>query len=203
KSVAESILQERSEKSLNWNDFAVLYRTNAQSRSMEEALRKLNIPYKIYGGMSFYQRKEIKDLIAYFRLTFNNNDEEAFKRIINYPARGIGKTTIDKIIVAADQHSKTLFEIAANSFQYLDNRSATAVNNFSTAINSFAAVARNSNAYDAALHIAQHSGLLKDLYEDKSVEGLARYENIQELLNGIKEFSEREDIGRASCRERV
>jgi len=194
KSVAESILQERSEKSLNWNDFAVLYRTNAQSRSMEEALRKSNVPYKIYGGMSFYQRKEIKDLIAYFRLTFNNNDEEAFKRIINYPARGIGKTTIDKIILAADQNGKTLFEIASDAFQFLDSRAATAVSNFATAIQSFAATAKNNIAYDAALHIAQHSGLLKDLYEDKSVEGLARYENIQELLNGIKEFSEREDI---------
>ncbi len=194
KAVAESILQERANKSLNWSDFAILYRTNAQSRSMEEALRKLNVPYKIYGGMSFYQRKEIKDLIAYFRLTFNNNDEEAFKRVINYPARGIGKTTIDKIIVAADEHNKTLFEIAANSFQYLDNRSATAVNNFATAINSFNAVSKNNNAYETALHIAQHSGLLKDLYDDKSVEGLARYENLQELLNGIKEFSEREDI---------
>src|SRR5690606_9241137 len=178
KSVPESILQERSEKSLNWNDFAVLYRTNAQSRSMEEALRKSNIPYKIYGGMSFYQRKEIKDLIAYFRLTFNNNDEEAFKRIINYPARGIGKTTIDKIIVAADQHNKTLFEIASNSFQYLDNRAATAISNFTTAIQSFAAVSKNNNAYEAAVHIAQNSGLLKDLYEDKSIEGIARYENI-------------------------
>ena len=194
KSVAESILQERSEKSLDWNDFAVLYRTNAQSRSMEEALRKSNVPYKIYGGMSFYQRKEIKDLIAYFRLTFNNNDEEAFKRIINYPARGIGKTTIDKIILAADQNGQTLFEIASNAFQFLDNRAATAVSNFATTIQSFAATAKNNTAYDAALHIAQHSGLLKDLYEDKSVEGLARYENIQELLNGIKEFSEREDI---------
>ncbi|WP_041537314.1 ATP-dependent helicase [Pseudopedobacter saltans] len=194
KSVAESILQERSIKSLDWNDFAVLYRTNAQSRSMEEALRKANIPYKIYGGMSFYQRKEIKDLIAYFRLTFNNNDEEAFKRVINYPARGIGKTTIDKMILAADQNGKTLFDIATNAFQFLDNRAATAVNNFATTIQSFAAIAKNNNAFEAASHIAQHSGLLKDLYEDKSVEGLARYENIQELLNGIKEFSEREDI---------
>ncbi|MFD1631966.1 ATP-dependent helicase [Pseudopedobacter beijingensis] len=194
KSVAESIIQERSTKSLDWNEFAVLYRTNAQSRSMEEGLRKLGVPYKIHGGMSFYQRKEIKDLIAYFRLTFNNNDEEAFKRVINYPARGIGKTTIDRMIVAADQYGKSLFEIALNAPQFLDNRAATAVGNFATMIQSFAAVAKTSTAYDAALHIAQHSTLLKDLYDDKSVEGLARYENIQELLNGIKEFSEREDI---------
>ncbi len=194
KSVAESILQERSNNALNWSDFAILYRTNAQSRSMEEALRKLSIPYKIYGGLSFYQRKEIKDLIAYFRLTFNPSDEEAFKRVINYPARGIGKTTIDKIIVAADQQNQTMFEIISDAAQHLDNRAALSVSNFATTIKSFAAVAKNSSAYDAALHIAQHSGLLKDLYDDKSVEGLSRYENIQELLNGIKEFSEREDI---------
>ena len=194
KNVAESIIQERGNNNLNWNDFALLYRTNAQSRSLEEGLRKLNVPYKIYGGTSFYQRKEIKDLIAYFRLTFNQSDEEAFKRIINYPARGIGKTTIDKIIVAADEHNKTLFDVVAQAPQYLDNRAAQAVNNFSTMIQSFAAVSKNHNAYDAALHIAQQSGLLKDLYDDKSVEGLSRYENIQELLNGIKEFSEREDI---------
>jgi DNA helicase-2/ATP-dependent DNA helicase PcrA len=194
KSVAESIVQERANASLNWNDFAILYRTNAQSRSMEEALRKLNVPYKIYGGLSFYQRKEIKDLIAYFRLTFNPSDEAAFKRVINYPARGIGKTTIDKIIIAADEYNKTMFDIILDANQYLDNRAAVSVSNFATAIQSFAAVAKNNNAYDAALHIAQHSGLLKDLYDDKSVEGLSRYENVQELMNGIKEFSEREDI---------
>ena len=194
KSVAESIVQERANTSLDWSDFAILYRTNAQSRSMEEALRKLNVPYKIYGGLSFYQRKEIKDLIAYFRLTFNPSDEAAFKRVINYPARGIGKTTIDKIIIAADEHNKTMFDIILDANQYLDNRAAISVSNFATAIQSFAAVAKNNNAYDAALHIAQHSGLLKDLYDDKSVEGLSRYENVQELMNGIKEFSEREDI---------
>ena len=194
KSVAESIMQERGNNNLEWKSFAILYRTNAQSRSMEEGLRKLNVPYKIYGGLSFYQRKEIKDLIAYFRLTFNPSDEEAFKRVINYPARGIGKTTLDRIILAADQNQKTLFEIICDAPKYLENRSAMAVDGFATAIQSFAVVAKNSNAYDTALHIAQQSGLLKDLYSDKSVEGLNRYENIQELLNGIKEFSEREDI---------
>ncbi len=194
KTVSESIMQDQANKGLQWNDFAILYRTNAQSRSIEEGLRKLNVPYKIYGGLSFYQRKEIKDLIAYFRLTFNPNDEEALKRVINYPVRGIGKTTIDKIILAADQQDKKLFEIISNSSNHLDARAANAVNNFAVAIQSFAVVAKNSNAYDTALHIAQQSGLLKDLYDDKSVEGLNRYENIQELLNGIKEFSEREDI---------
>jgi DNA helicase-2/ATP-dependent DNA helicase PcrA len=194
KSVAESIIQERGNNNLEWKSFAILYRTNAQSRSMEEGLRKLNVPYKIYGGLSFYQRKEIKDLIAYFRLTFNPSDEEAFKRVINYPARGIGKTTLDRIILAADQNQMTLFDIICDAPKYLENRSAMAVESFATAIQSFAVVAKNSNAYDTALHIAQQSGLLKDLYSDKSVEGLNRYENIQELLNGIKEFSEREDI---------
>lgn len=194
KLVAESIIQERGNNNLQWKSFAILYRTNAQSRSMEEGLRKLNVPYKIYGGLSFYQRKEIKDLIAYFRLTFNPSDEEAFKRVINYPARGIGKTTLDRIILAADQNQKTLFEIICDAPKYLENRSALAVESFATAIQSFAVVAKNSNAYDTALHIAQQSSLLKDLYSDKSIEGLNRYENIQELLNGIKEFSEREDI---------
>ncbi|WDF54039.1 ATP-dependent helicase [Mucilaginibacter sp. KACC 22063] len=194
KMVAEGILQDRANNGLKWNDFAILYRTNAQSRSMEEALRKLNIPYKIYGGLSFYQRKEIKDLIAYFRLTFNPNDEEALKRVINYPKRGIGDTTVDRIILSADQHNISLFEVVINPSQYLDGRSSGSVGNFGTMIQSFQVITKNLSAYDAALHIAQHSGLLKDLYEDKSVEGLNRYENIQELLNGIKEFSEREDI---------
>ena len=194
KQVAEAIMYERTSKGLKWNDFAILYRTNAQSRAMEEALRKLNTPYKIYGGLSFYQRKEIKDLIAYFRLTFNPNDEVSMKRVINYPRRGIGDTTVDKIIVSADQHNITQWEVISNPQMYLDGRSAAAVYGFATMIQSFQVITKNQSAYDAALHIAQHSGVLKDLYEDKSVEGLNRYENIQELLNGIKEFSEREDI---------
>jgi DNA helicase-2/ATP-dependent DNA helicase PcrA len=194
KTVAESIMQDRSSKGMNWHDFAILYRTNAQSRAMEEGLRKLNVPYKIYGGLSFYQRKEIKDLIAYFRLTFNPNDEVSLKRVINYPKRGIGDTTIDNIIVSSDKHNTTVWEVITNTSQFLDGRSAGSVASFGTLIQSFQVITKNLNAYDAALHIAQHSGLLKDLYEDKSVEGLNRYENIQELLNGIKEFSEREDI---------
>jgi DNA helicase-2/ATP-dependent DNA helicase PcrA len=194
KMVAENIAQTHASEGLNYRKFAILYRTNAQSRAMEEALRKLGIPYKIYGGQSFYQRKEIKDLIAYFRLTFNPNDEEALKRVINYPRRGIGETSIERIIVAADKHQKTLWEIITNVGTYLDGRSATPIANFALLIQSFQALAKNNTAYDTALHIAQHSALLKELYEDKSVEGLSRYENIQELLNGLKEFSEREDI---------
>lgn len=194
KNIAESIVQQRSTNGENYHDFAILYRTNAQSRALEEALRKINVPYKIYGGLSFYQRKEIKDLIAYFRLTFNPKDEEALKRVINYPRRGIGDTTIEKMIIAADHHNISLWDVVCNAAHYLDGRSATPVGNFGTMIQSFQVAAKNQNAYDAALHIAQHCGLLKDLYADKSIEGLARYENIQELLNGIKEFAEREDI---------
>jgi DNA helicase-2/ATP-dependent DNA helicase PcrA len=194
KIVAEAIMQDRATKGMKWHDFAILYRTNAQSRSMEEALRKLNIPYKIYGGQSFYQRKEIKDLIAYFRLTINPADEEALKRVINYPRRGIGDTTVDRMILAADQNMVTVWEVVINPSKYLDGRSSAAVGTFATMIQSFQVITRTQSAYDAALHIAQHSGILKDLYEDKSIEGLNRYENIQELLNGIKEFSEREDI---------
>ena len=194
KIVAEAIAQEQALKGSKYRDFAILYRTNAQSRAMEESLRKLNVPYKIYGGLSFYQRKEIKDLIAYFRLTFNPNDEEAIKRVINYPRRGIGDTTIERIIIAADQHKLTLWEIIMDSHRYLDARSASSVGNFALMIQSFQVMTKTHSAYDTALHIAQHSTLLKDLYADKSIEGLSRHENIQELLNGIKEFSEREDI---------
>ena len=194
KLVAESIIQERTTKGYMHSDFAILYRTNAQSRAMEEGLRKLNIPYKIYGGQSFYQRKEIKDLIAYFRLTFNPKDEEAIKRVINYPKRGIGDTSIDKIIVAADQNNVTMWDVISNAHQYVDGRLANQLNDFSMMVQSFQAEAKKLDAYDSALFIAQHAGILKELYTDDSVEGRARYENIQELLNGIKEFAEREDI---------
>jgi len=194
KMVAEAVLLEHANKGLRWNDFAILYRTNAQSRSMEEALRKLNIPYRIYGGLSFYQRKEIKDLIAYFRLTYNPHDEAALKRVINYPKRGIGDTTIDRLIVSANQHQVSLWEAITDPAKYLDGKTAATVNSFVTMIQSFQVITKTMSAYDAALYIAQHSGLLKDLYEDKSIEGLNRHENIQELLNGIKEFSEREDV---------
>lgn len=193
KMVADTIMQDRSTNGMKWHDFAILYRTNAQSRSMEEALRKLNIPYKIYGGLSFYQRKEIKDLIAYFRLTFNPNDEEALKRVINYPKRGIGDTTVDRIIVAADKNNITPFEVVLQPNYYIEKAPAS-LSAFAAMIQSFQVLAKNQSAYEAALYIAQHSGLLKDLYVDKSIEGVNRYENIQELLNGIKEFSEREDI---------
>lgn len=194
KNVAEEIVQQHAVRGGKYHDFAILYRTNAQSRAMEESLRKLNVPYKIYGGLSFYQRKEIKDLIAYFRLTFNPNDEEALKRVINYPRRGIGDTSVERIMIAADQNNITLWEVIVEAPKYLDPRTAGAVSNFGILVQSFQVLAKTHSAFDTAMHIAQHSGLLKDLYDDKSIEGLSRYENIQELLNGIKEFSEREDI---------
>ncbi len=194
KIVAEAIIEDRTKNGLAYNDFAILYRTNAQSRSMEEALRKLNIPYKIYGGLSFYQRKEIKDLIAYFRLTFNPADEEALKRIINYPRRGLGDTTLDKIAVAAHEHNITMWQVICNPHEYLGGRIPNQLNDFAMMIKAFAAESKKSEAYETALYIAQHSGILKELHSDDSVEGRARYENIQELLNGIKEFAEREDI---------
>lgn len=194
KIVADSIVQDRTTKGYNYNDFAILYRTNAQSRAMEEALRKLNVPYKIYGGLSFYQRKEIKDLIAYFRLTFNPADEEAIKRVINYPKRGLGDTTVEKISVAADQHNITMWQVICNPQQYIPGRIANQLNDFAVMIQSFAAESRKQDAYETALYIAQHSGILKELHADQSEEGRGRHENIQELLNGIKEFGEREDI---------
>ncbi|RZK50247.1 MAG: ATP-dependent DNA helicase [Pedobacter sp.] len=194
KIVAESIAQEHSQKGLKYQDFAILYRTNAQSRAMEEALRKINIPYKIYGGLSFYQRKEIKDLIAYFRLTFNPADEEALKRVINYPRRGLGDTTLEKISVAADKHDITMWQVICQPQDYFTGRIPSQLGDFAVLIQSFMAEAKKLDAYETALYIAQHTGILKELHSDDSVEGRARYENILELLNGIKEFSEREDI---------
>lgn len=191
KMVAEGIFEEKMRYRRYNSDFAILYRTNAQSRPLEEALRKMNIPYKIYGGMSFYQRKEVKDLIAYLRMTINPSDEEALKRVINYPARGIGKTTIDRLVVLADQNQTSLWEIVNNCNNFPDLKGAISnLNDFKNMILSFTALAKKQNAYDVAVYIAKQTGLLKTLYEDKSVEGVSRYENLVELLNGVKEFTE-------------
>lgn len=191
--VAQQIFENRMNEQLSNKDFAILYRTNAQSRSMEEALRKMNIPYRIYGGLSFYKRKEIKDLLAYFRLSINHFDEEAFSRVINYPGRGIGNTTVQKILVKADESGATAWDIMENIFNPdIDIASNTKqkIADFVTMIKSFSLMARERNAYEAASHIAQTSGLLKELFNDKTSEGLSHYENIQELLSGIKEFTE-------------
>jgi len=186
--VATTIFEEKNNKKLNNSDFAVLYRTNSQSRSIEEALRKMNITYKIVGGLSFYQRKEIKDLMAYMRFTVNRDDEEAFKRIINYPKRGIGDTTVEKILVAAYDHDIPLWEVLTNANNFLTGRAANSVDDFATMIKSFAIEMERKDAFDAASSIAKQSGLLRELYEDKTIEGLNRYENVQELLNAIKEY---------------
>ena len=194
--VADKIINLKLEHQLHNHEFAILYRTNAQSRSMEEALRKLNIPYKIYGGLSFYQRKEIKDILSYYRLTFNPTDEEALKRVINYPTRGIGKTTIDKLILTANKNDTSIWEIAANIDMYntgIGNGPRTKIKNFITMILSFGSDLFKKNAFDLGKHIASHTGLLKELHEDKTPEGISRYENIQELLNGLKQFSVQEE----------
>ncbi|WP_373523190.1 ATP-dependent helicase [Aquiflexum sp.] len=186
--VATTIFEEKNNKKLNNSDFAILYRTNSQSRAMEEALRKMNITYKIVGGLSFYQRKEIKDLMAYMRFTVNRDDEEAFKRIINYPKRGIGDTTVEKILVAAYDHDIPIWEVLTNANNFLSGRAANSVEDFTTMIKSFSIEMERKDAFDAASSIAKQSGLLRELYEDKTIEGLNRYENVQELLNAIKEY---------------
>lgn len=191
--VVNSIFETKMNERIGNNAFAILYRTNAQSRSFEESLRKLNIPYRIYGGLSFYQRREIKDLLAYFRLTVNPKDEEALMRVINYPARGIGKTTTEKITVAADRHGTSLWEIVEDPMKHqlpVNSGTRSRLASFSTMIKSFLALQDKKDAYELARHIASSSGILKDLYEDQTPEGLSRYENIEELLNAIKEFTE-------------
>ena len=186
--VATTIFEEKNNKKLDNSEFAILYRTNSQSRAMEEALRKMNISYKIVGGLSFYQRKEIKDLMAYMRFVVNRDDEEAFKRIINYPKRGIGDTTVEKILVAAYEHDIPLWEVVINANSFLGGRAANAVDDFATMIKSFGIEMERKDAFEAANSIAKQSGLLRELYEDKTIEGLNRYENVQELLNAIKEY---------------
>ncbi|MEJ6736746.1 MAG: UvrD-helicase domain-containing protein [Flavobacteriales bacterium] len=174
-------------------DFAILYRTNAQSRAMEEALRRKGIPYKIHGGKSFYQRKEIKDLLAYFRMLVNPNDEEALKRIINYPTRGIGKTTLDKIAITANNNQKSIWEVISKLNQYniaINSGAQTKIDGFVEMIKSFTIQLNSKNAFDLGNDIASTTGILKELYTDRTPEGISRYDNVQELLNGIKEFTE-------------
>ena len=196
KLVANSIFEDKMNGHLSYDNFAILYRTNAQSRAMEESLRKLNIKYKIVGGLSFYQRKEIKDLVAYLRLTVNQNDEQAIRRVINYPKRGIGDTTISKLITYGRRKQPLPLGSGGNADQFLPARVSNPVVGFAEKIKSYIVVAAKEDAFEAAKFIAKNSGMLEELYADKSIEGLSRYENIQELLNGIKEYvddPERED----------
>jgi len=189
--VADAIKEQQMRNHYANKDFVVLYRTNAQSRSFEESLRRMNIPYKLVGGTSFYQRKEIKDFLAYLRIIVNPQDDENIKRIINYPARGIGKTTIDRITVRANELNTTFWETISNPD--IDGLRSTHTDEFVGMIHSFRTMLEKGNAYDMAFAIGKRTGLVKELYDDKSVEGVARYENVQELLNSIKEFTETPD----------
>ncbi|WP_417871796.1 ATP-dependent helicase [Winogradskyella sp.] len=191
--VASTIWDTKMNQQLPNSDFAVLYRTNAQSRAIEDALRKRDIPYRIYGGLSFYQRKEIKDVTAYLRLILNTSDEEALKRVINYPARGIGQTTVDRLIVAANATGKTIYDIMKN----IDNESVNInggtknkLRDFVTLIESYKVMNQNTNAFELAEHVAKTSGLVRELGKDGTPEGVTKMDNVQELLNGIKDFVE-------------
>ena len=189
--VSDTIQEQRLRNHFNNKDFAILYRTNAQSRSFEESLRRMGIPYRIYGGVSFYQRKEVKDFIAYLRVVVNMKDEEALKRIINYPVRGIGKTTMEKCAIAANEHNITLFEVISRAGEFgFKAGTLEALQNFVTMIRYFQSMLQQNNAYDVAVQVGKHTNLVKELFNDKTTEGLARYENIQELLNSIKEWIE-------------
>lgn len=194
KYVADTIQEQKLRNHFNNRDFAILYRTNAQSRSFEESLRRMGIPYTMYGGISFYQRKEIKDYVAYLRLLVNSRDEEALKRIINYPARGIGKTSVDKAILAANENNISMWDVLerAKEFGYKAG-TLEAIENFVTMIKSFASMLQSKNAFDVAVHVGKQTGFVKELFNDKSTEGVQRYENIQELLNSIKEWTESPD----------
>lgn len=191
--VASAIAESQLRDHYLFRDFAILYRTNAQSRVFEETLRRRNIPYKIYGGLSFYQRKEIKDLLAYFRLVINPADNEALKRIINYPARGIGQTTLTKLEkISADEEKdiyKVIGELPEANPAGFNKGTIDKLSGFIAQIESFKAELAITEAYDLARKIAQETGILKDLYSDKTPEGLSRYQNIEEMLNAIQEFT--------------
>ena len=191
--IASTIFDNKMQNQAKNGDFAVLYRTNAQSRSIEDALRKRGLEYRIYGGLSFYQRKEIKDVLSYLRIIINPSDEEALKRIINFPGRGIGQTTIDRLIVSANEHDKTIFEILNHLHELPININAgtkTKLQNFRTMIESFKVMSKTANAFDLAEHVCKVSGLIQEFKKDGTPEGISRMENIEELLNGIKDFVE-------------
>ncbi|MGB5647925.1 MAG: UvrD-helicase domain-containing protein, partial [Muriicola sp.] len=191
--VAGSIFENRMQHQLPNGHFAVLYRTNSQSRAIEDALRKRDIPYRIYGGLSFYQRKEIKDLLSYLRLVINPKDEEALKRIINFPARGIGQTTIDRLTVAANHYGKSIFEVIENLERIdlkINSGTRRKLEDFITMIKSFQIMNQGADAFTLAEHVAKKTGILLEFKKDGTPEGIARMENIEELLNGIKDFVE-------------
>lgn len=191
--VASTIFENKMNLQMYNRDFAVLYRTNAQSRSIEDALRKQDIPYRIFGGLSFYQRKEIKDVVAYLRLVINPNDEEALVRVINYPARGIGDTTLEKLTVAANHYKRSIFEVMQHLDKIdlkLNKPTIQRLEDFVTMLQSFQVLNQTYDAFDLASHVARKSGLLQELKKDGTPEGISRIDNIEELLNGIKDFIE-------------
>jgi DNA helicase-2/ATP-dependent DNA helicase PcrA len=191
--VVNKISELRRREHYDYSDFAILYRTNAQSRIFEETLRKRSIPYRIYGGLSFYQRKEIKDVIAYFRLIVNPNDEEAFKRIINYPARGIGDTTVGKLSTTAVDNDVSIWTLLQEPLAYglqVNNGTLHKLQLFKELINEFAAKSERMNAYELGVEIIRNTGIFADVTRDKSPENLSRKENIEELVNGISTFCE-------------
>ncbi len=191
KFVADAIQEQKLRNHFKNKEFAILYRTNAQSRAFEESLRRMNIPYTIYGGISFYQRKEIKDYVAYLRLIVNPKDEEALKRIINYPVRGIGKTSIDRAVLAANENNISMWDVLENASMFgFKAGTLQSIEEFVLMIRSVQSMLPTKNAYDIAFHIGKQTAFVKELFNDKSTEGVQRYENIQELLNSIKEFTE-------------
>jgi DNA helicase II / ATP-dependent DNA helicase PcrA len=191
KFVADQIQEQKLRNHFKNKEFSILYRTNAQSRSFEESLRRMNIPYTIYGGISFYQRKEIKDYVAYLRVIVNPKDEEALKRIINYPVRGIGKTSVDRAIMEANNNNISMWEVLESAPMFgFKSGTLQAIEEFVLMIRSFQSMLKTKNAYDVAFHVGKQTNFVKELFNDKSTEGVQRYENVQELLNSIKEFTE-------------
>ena len=191
--VASTIWEEKMQHQMLNGQFAILYRTNAQSRAMEDALRKRDIPYRIYGGLSFYQRKEIKDVLCYLRLVINPKDEEALMRVINYPARGIGDTTVEKLTIAANHYKRSVFEVMQNIDKIdlkLNSGTKQKLLDFVTMIQSFQVVNENQDAFYLTDMVTKKTGLVQELKKDATPEGIARIENIEELLNGIKDFTE-------------
>ena len=191
--VASSIFENKNSKQLQNKDFAILYRTNAQSRAFEDSLRKRNVPYRVYGGLSFYQRKEIKDVLAYLRLIINENDEEAFKRVINFPTRGIGQTTINKLVIAANNLNISLYNLCKELLRSEINISSgikLKIINFINLIESFKISAKTKNAFDIANEVVNDTGIIKTYSALTSIEDQAKIQNIEEMLNGIKDFVE-------------
>jgi DNA helicase-2/ATP-dependent DNA helicase PcrA len=194
KFIADTIQEQKLRNHFMNRDFAILYRTNSQSRAFEEALRRMGIPYTMYGGVSFYARKEIKDIIAYLRLIINPNDEEALKRVINYPTRGIGKTSVDRAILFANEQNISMWNVLekASEFGYKGGI-LEAIETFVLMIKSFTSMLQKQNAYEVSVHVGKQTGIVKEMFNDKTTEGVQRYENIQELLNSIKEWTESPD----------